>query len=220
MLAPLALLTLVLPNYTRTTLGPIYSASQLVFVGAVTLALYAAFLYIQTIRHRDYFTVLGGEEPDGHVPSNREVAIGAGLLLLALVGVILLAKKFAAVVDVGLSAVGAPPAVTGVILALLILLPEGVAALGAARRDLLQKSLNLALGSSLATIGLTVPAVAVVALVLHTDLVLGLDPKDSLLLGLTIVVSLLTFGTGRTNILYGFVHLVIFATFVFLVFVP
>ena len=123
-------------------------------------------------------------------------------------------------VDVGLSVVGAPPAVTGVILALLILLPEGVAALGAARRDLLQKSLNLALGSSLATIGLTVPAVAVVALVLHTDLVLGLDPKDSLLLGLTIVVSLLTFGTGRTNILYGFVHLVIFATFVFLVFVP
>jgi Ca2+:H+ antiporter len=88
-LAPLALLTLVLPNYTRTTLGPIYSPSQLVFVGAVTLALYAAFLYIQTIRHRDYFTVLGGEEPDGHVPSNREVAIGAGLLLLALVGVIL-----------------------------------------------------------------------------------------------------------------------------------
>jgi Ca2+:H+ antiporter len=219
-LAPLALLTLVLPNYTRTTLGPIYSPSQLVFVGAVTLALYAAFLYIQTIRHRDYFTVLGGEEPDGHVPSNREVAIGAGLLLLALVGVILLAKKFAAVVDVGLSAVGAPPAVTGVILALLILLPEGVAALDAARRDLLQKSLNLALGSSLATIGPTVPAVAVVALVLHTDLVLGLDPKDSLLLGLTIVVSLLTFGTGRTNILYGFVHLVIFATFVFLVFVP
>jgi Ca2+:H+ antiporter len=219
-LAPLALLTLVLPNYTRTTLGPIYSPSQLVFIGFVTLALYAAFLYIQTIRHRDYFTVLGGEEPDGHVPSNREVAIGAGLLLLALVGVILLAKKFAAVVDVGLSAVGAPPAVTGVILALLILLPEGVAALGAARQDALQKSLNLALGSSLATIGLTVPAVAVVALVLHTDLVLGLDPKDSLLLGLTIVVSLLTFGTGRTNILYGFVHLVIFATFMFLVFVP
>ena len=111
-------------------------------------------------------------------------------------------------------------AVTGVILALLILLPEGLAALSAARRDALQTSLNLALGSSLATIGLTVPAGAVVALVLKRDLVLGLDPQDSLLLGLTIVVSLLTFGTGRTNILYGFVHLVIFATFVFLVFVP
>ena len=109
---------------------------------------------------------------------------------------------------------------TGVILALLILLPEGLAALSAARRDALQTSLNLALGSSLATIGLTVPAVAVVALVLKRDLVLGLDPQDSLLLGLTIVVSLLTFGTGRTNILYGFVHLVIFATFVFLEFVP
>ena len=109
---------------------------------------------------------------------------------------------------------------TGVILALLILLPEGLAALSAARRDTLQTSLNLALGSSLATIGLTVPAVAVVALVLKRDLVLGLDPQDSLLLGLTIVVSLLTFGTGRTNILYGFVHLVIFATFMFLVFVP
>jgi Ca2+:H+ antiporter len=110
--------------------------------------------------------------------------------------------------------------VTGVILALLILLPEGLAAWSAARRDALQTSLNLALGSSLATIGLTVPAVAVVAVVLKRDLVLGLDPKDSLLLGLTIVVSLLTFGTGRTNILYGFVHLVIFATFMFLVFVP
>ena len=139
---------------------------------------------------------------------------------------------------------------TGVILALLILLPEGLAALSAARRDALQTSLNLALGSSLATIGLTVPAVAVVALVLKRDLVLGLDPQDSLLLGLTVpavaavaayleqdlvlgldvkdavllvltlAVSLLTFGTGRTNILYGFVHLVIFATFMFLVFVP
>ena len=107
-LALLALLTLVLPNYTRTTLGPIYSASQLVFIGAVTLALYATFLYIQTVRHRDYFTVLGGEEPDGHAPSNRAVGLSAGLLLLALTGLILLAKKFAAVVDVGLSRLQAP----------------------------------------------------------------------------------------------------------------
>jgi Ca2+:H+ antiporter len=110
--------------------------------------------------------------------------------------------------------------VVGVIVALLILLPEGVAALQAARRNELQKSLNLALGSSLATIGMTIPAVAAVSIVLGRDLVLGLDPKDTVLLALTLLVSVLTFGTGRTNILYGFVHLVLFATFLFLVFVP
>ncbi len=221
-LVALTTLVLVLPNYTRTMLGPIYAPSQLAFISLVTLALYGVFLYIQTVRHRDYFTVLGRKRAhsDEDMPSNRALALSAVVLLLALIAVILLAKKFAAVVEIGLTQLGAPQAVAGVILALLILMPEGLAALQAAHRDELQKSLNLALGSSLATIGLTIPAVAAVNLTLRKDLVLGLDDKDALLLGLTLIVSLLTFGTGRTNILYGFVHLVVFATFLFLLFVP
>jgi Ca2+:H+ antiporter len=221
-LVVLATLTLVLPNYARTVPGPVYSASQLAFVSAATIALYAVFLYIQTVRHRDYFIVLNAPADDEapHLPSNRAVAVGAVLLAVSLTAVILLAKKFAAVVEAGVALVGAPGAAVGIVVALLVLLPEGVAAVQAARRDELQKSLNLALGSSLATIGMTIPAVAAASIVLRQELVLGLEARDAILLALTLLVSVLTFGTGRTNILYGFVHLVLFATFLFLVFVP
>ena len=188
-----------------------------------TMALYAAFLYIQTVRHRDHFIV---ERDDVEVdashapPSNNAVAASSLVLLLSLVVVVLLAKKFAAVLGVALAAVGAPSGVAGVVVALLVLLPEAIAAVAAARRDHLQKSINLALGSSLATIGLTVPAVAAVSIATGHGLVLGLDQKEMVLLVLTFAVSLLTFATGRTNILSGFVHLVLMATFAFLVFVP
>jgi Ca2+:H+ antiporter len=221
-LAVLSTLTLILPNFTRSAPGPVYSSGQLGFVGVMTLILYAAFLYIQTVRHREYFIVRGvdDEETDDHVPTGREVAVSAGLLLAALVGVVLLSKKFAVVVEAGRVALGAPAAVTGLIVAVLILLPEGMAAVQAARRNELQKSLNLALGSSLATIGMTFPAVALVALVLGKSVTLGIDPVDEVLLGLTLLVSVLTFGTGRSNILFGFVHLVIFATYLFLTFAP
>jgi Ca2+:H+ antiporter len=217
----MATLTLVMPNYTLAISGPAYSPAQLVFVSLSTLALYAAFLYIQTVRHRDYF-ILGDDEyaGEGHGPSNRAVATSAILLLVSLTAVILLAKTFAVVIEAGVNAAGAPLAAVGVLVALLILLPEGLAALQAARRNQLQQSLNLALGSSLATIGLTVPAVAVVAIWLDIQLVLGLGPKEIVMLALTMLISLLTFGTGRTNVLYGFVHLVVFAVFMFLVFVP
>jgi Ca2+:H+ antiporter len=218
-LIALSALTLLLPNYTSTVPGPVYSASQLAFISTVTLALYAVFLYIQTVRHRDYFVEKTAHD-GAHLPSNRDVALSFILLLLSLVGVILLAKKFAAVVEAGTDAIGAPEPVVGVIVALLILLPESVAAVQAARRDELQKSINLALGSSLATIGMTVPAVAVMSMILGQRLVLGLDGKAILLLTVTLLISVLTFGTGRTNILYGFVHLVIFGTFLFLTFVP
>ena len=143
-----------------------------------------------------------------------------GLLLVALLAVVLLAKKFSLVVDAGVAATGAPPAVAGVLVALLILLPESVAAISAARANDLQKSINLALGSSLATIGLTIPAVAVAAYALDKQLVLGLDAQGMVLLVLTFVLSMLTFGTGRTNILFGLVHMVVFAIFLFLLFVP
>jgi Ca2+:H+ antiporter len=219
-LVVLATITLILPNYTVATPGPIYSATQLAFVSVVTIILYAVFLYIQTVRHRDYF-IRDAVDDDHAAPiSGRALALSVVLLLVALVSVVLLAKQFSYVVDAGAALIGAPPAFAGVVVALLILLPEGVAAVAAAGRNDLQKSLNLALGSSLATIGLTVPAVAAVNIGLAKPLLLGLEGRDSVLLLTTIILSMLTFGTGRTNILFGFVHVLVFAVFVFLVLAP
>jgi len=217
----LATITLIMPNYTLTTPGPVYSAAQLGFVSVVTLILYGVFLYTQTVRHQDYFVgEAAGVANSEMSTSNRLLALSAVLLLVSLLAVVLLAKKFSLVVDFATARIGAPPAFAGVLVALLILLPESVAAIAAARKNDLQKSINLALGSSLATIGLTIPAVAVAAYVLDKQLVLGLDAQAMVLLLLTFFLSMLTFGTGRTNILFGLVHVVVFAIFVFLVFVP
>ena len=217
----MATITLIMPNYTLTAPGPVYSVAQLGFVSVVTLLLYGVFLYTQTIRHRDYFiNEAGGASTDGSHLSNRMLAISIALLLVSLLAVVLLAKKFSLVVDIAIASIGAPTAFAGVLVALLILLPEGVAAVAAARNNDLQKSINLALGSSVATIGLTVPAVAVVAYALDKRLVLGLSVQDMVLLVLTFVISMLTFGTGRTNVLFGLVHMVVFAVFLFMVFVP
>jgi Ca2+:H+ antiporter len=217
----LATMTLIMPNYTLTTPGPVYSAAQLGFVDVVTLLLYGVFLYTQTIRHRDYFInqSVGGASETAELP-NRMLALSVALLLISLLAVVLLAKKFSLVVDVTAALIGAPPAFAGVVVAALILLPEGVSAVAAARSNDLQKSINLALGSSLATIGLTIPAVGIAAYTLDKELVLGLDNPSMILLALTFFVSMLTFGTGRTNILFGLVHMVVFAIFVFMVFVP
>jgi Ca2+:H+ antiporter len=222
LLGALSILTLVLPNYTLTVVGPYYSNGQLVFVSIITVILYATFLFIQTSRHTDYFRAADKTAPDGqHIyPSNKEVAISAMALLVALVGVILLAKKFAVLLEVGLRSVGAPEAVTGIIIAVVVLAPESITAVRAALNDVLQKSLNLALGSSLATIGLTIPAVALTNIALGKQIQIGVSARDTLLLALTLFLSVLTFGFGRTNILAGLVHLVVFATFIFLVFVP
>lgn len=217
----LATITLILPNYTLATPGPLYSRSQLVFISVATIVLYGVFLYTQTIRHQDYFVGgAGGEGSDHAAASGRLLAISAVLLVVSLLAVVLLAKKFSLIVDAGAAAIGAPPAFAGVVVALLILLPESVAAVGAARRNDLQKSINLALGSSLATIGLTVPAVATATYIMGKPLILGLSARDTVLLVMTTLVSMMTFGTGRTNILFGLVHLVVFAVFVFLVLVP
>jgi Ca2+:H+ antiporter len=217
----MATITLILPNYTLTTPGPVYSEAQLEFVSVVTILLYGVFLYTQTSRHRDYFINAEADPGEGGVPiSNGLLALSIALLLVSLLGVVLLSKKFSLVVDAGTAAIGAPPAFAGVVVALLILLPESVAAVSAARKNDLQKSINLALGSSLATIGLTVPAVAVAAFALDKELVLGLNEQNMVELLLTFILSMLTFGTGRTNILFGLVHMVVFAIFLFLVFVP
>jgi len=219
-LAVLATITLVLPNYTLTTPGPFYSAAQLGFVSVATVILYGVFLYTQTIRHRDYFVRETGGADHAAPASGQALLLNVALLLVSLLAVVLLAKKFSLVVDAGAAMVGAPTAFAGIVVALLILLPESVAAIAAARKNDLQKSINLALGSSLATIGLTIPAVAVAAFTLEKTLVLGLDDREIVLLLLTFLVSQLTFGTGRTNILFGLLHVVVFAVYMFLVFVP
>ena len=217
----LATITLILPSYTLTTPGPIYSAAQLGFVSVVTVILYGVFLYTQTILHRGYFIIEAtGLEHEAMHTSNRTLVLSIVLLLVSLLAVVLLAKKFSLVVDVGTALIGAPPAFAGILVALLILLPESVAAIVAARKNDLQKSINLALGSSIATIGLTIPAVAITAYTLDMQLVLGLNDQEVVLLVLTFLLSMLTFVTGRTNILFGLVHLVVFAVFVLLVFVP
>lgn len=217
----LATITLILPNYTVTTPGPAYSAAQLGFVDVVTLALYGVFLYTQTVLHRDYFVneTADGEGGEAHM-SGGTFLLSVVLLLISLLAVVLLAKKFSLVVDAVAVRIGAPPAFAGLLVALLILLPEGVSAIAAARKNDLQKSINLALGSSLATIGLTIPAVGVATWLLDKQLELGLNPQGSVLLLLTFLLSMLTFGTGRTNVLFGLVHMVVFAVFVFMVFVP
>jgi Ca2+:H+ antiporter len=220
-LVVLATITLILPNYTLTTPGPVYSTAQLGFVSAVTMVLYGVFLYTQTVRHQDYFVADRGEPGEVEAPiSGKMLASSVALLLLSLLAVVLLAKKFSLVVDAGTELIGAPPAFAGILVALLILLPESVAAIAAARHNDLQKSINLALGSSLATIGLTIPAVAVAAYALDKQLVLGLSLQKMVLLVMTFVLSMLTFGTGRTNIMFGLVHLVVFAIYMFMVFVP
>ncbi len=217
----LATITLIMPNYTLTIPGPVYSAAQLGFVSVVTVILYGVFLYTQTILHRNYFINNAADTADdGAHASNRMFALSIVLLLVSLLAVVLLAKKFSLVVDAGIALIGAPPAFAGILVALLILLPESVAAIAAAHNNDLQKSINLALGSSLATIGLTIPAVAITAYTLDMQLVLGLNDQEVVLLVLTFILSMLTFGTGRTNILFGLVHLVVFAVFIFLVFVP
>ena len=214
-------ITLVLPNYTSTTPGPVFASSQLIFVAIATLLLYCVFVYTQTVLHRDYFIIDSDDDgSDDAVASGRIIMLSVGLLLVSLVAVVLLAKKFSLVVDAGAAVIGAPPAFAGVVVALLILMPESVAALAAARKNDLQKNINLALGSSLATIGLTVPVVAVAAYVLKETLILGLDPRDMVLLAMTLLVSMMTFATGRTNVLFGLVHLVIFAVYIFFVLVP
>jgi len=219
-LAALTTLSLVLPNVATTAPGPFFSRSQLIFAGAVSLVLYGSFVFVQTVRHRDYF--LGDDDADaGHVPpSGRMAAISAALLVAALVAIVGIAKSLTPTIEIAVAQLDVPKAVVGIIIATLVLLPESLAALRAARANRLQTSLNLALGSALASIGLTIPAVAVVSIMLDQPLQLGLSEKDVVLLALTLIVGVITLGTGRTTVLQGIVHLVIFAVFLFFAVVP
>lgn len=221
-LAAMAVLSLVLPNYVSSAPGPAYAASQLLFVAVISLILYLTFVLVQTVRHRDYFLPDDDQPGEAHAepPSNATAWRSFALLLVALVGVVLLAKGLSSLIESAIVAAGLPLAVVGVVIATLVLAPEGLAAWRAARRDRLQTSLNLALGSALATIGLTIPVVAVVSLVLGLPLAMGIGPKSITLLALSLFTIILTLGTGRTTILGGAVHLVIFAAYLFTTVVP
>jgi Ca2+:H+ antiporter len=222
-LGAIVLLTLVFPNYTLTTPGPYYSPSQLLLIAVVSLVIYGAFIFTQTIGHRQIF--LHDDYPEAPAqhpakPRNADAILSAALLMACLVAVVLLAKKLAPSLEIAVARVGAPDTLVGVVIAAIVLLPEGMAAVIAARANKLQTSLNLALGSALASIGLTIPAVSALSLYMKTPLVLGIDTKSSVLLMLSLFVTVIALRTGRTIILHGIVLLVVFVVYLFTTVVP
>ena len=222
-LVALSTLTLVLPTFTTSSPEGTYTTSQLVFAAASSLVLWSVFVFIQTVRHRDYFlpaTDVHDENQHAAPPTNARAAASFGALLVALVAVVGLAKLLSPSIEAAVTAARAPKAVVGILIALIVLLPETWAAVRAARANRLQTSLNLAFGSALASIGLTIPAVVAAAVWFQLPLTLGLEAKDMALLALTFVVGAITLGSGRTNMMQGAVHLVIFAAFLFLALVP
>ncbi len=218
-LAVLATITLILPNYTLTTRGPAFSAAQLLVVAVTSLVLYGSFLFVQTVRHRDYF--LDENDTSDHVaPGAATFWASLALLALALAAVIILSKALSPALNGIIASAGLPASFTGVVIASMILLPEGIAAVRAALANRLQVSVNLALGSGLATIGLTIPAVAFTDLMAGFNIALGISETQTVLLSLALFVSGLTLVNGRTNILLGVVHLSIFAMFLLISAVP
>ena len=221
--ASLATLSLVLPTFTAARQGPVFSPGQLAFAAIASLALYGMFVLTQTVRHRDFFLPVTAEgalvEEDGahaEPPSDRTALTSLGLLVVALVAVVGLAKVESPAIEAAVAAAGFPHSFVGVVIALLVLLPETLAAGRAAARDRIQISMNLALGSAMASIGLTIPAIAVASIWLEGPLTLGLGPTQLVLFALTVVVSVLTIVPGRATRLQGGVHLVLLAAFLFL----
>src|SRR6266545_118789 len=217
-LTALATMALVLPTFTTSSPGPSFSPAQLAFAGTMSLILYSVFVFMQTVRHRNYFLPPGGQNSpteDEHAPPPpaRTALISLGLLVVCLIAVVGLAKTAAPAIERAVAAVGAPHAVVGVIIALLVLLPETGAAVRAAARNRIQTSLNLAFGSALASIGLTVPSIAVASIWLPGKLILGLGPTELVLFALTVVVTVLTVAPGRATLMQGTVHLAIFGSF-------
>ena len=218
----LATLSLVLPTFTTSHPGPEFTPAQLAFAAIASLALYGIFVFTQTVRHRDFFLPItsAGDvvEAEEHAdpPSARRALASLGLLLLALVAVVGLAKVETPAIEAGVAGVGFPPSFVGVVIALLVLLPETLAASRAASRDRIQTSLNLAFGSAMASIGLTIPAIAIASIWLEGPLVLGLDATQMVLLAVTVVVAILTVVPGRATRLQGAVHLILLAAFLLL----
>ena len=224
-LAALATLTLVLPVFTISSPGPTFTVSQLAFAGVSSLVLYGAFIFFQTVSHRDYFLphqsdLKTNAEAHAEPPSRNKTIWSAVLLFIALIFVVGLAKALSPSIEAGVKVLGAPKTIVGIVIAALVLMPESVAALRAARANRLQTSFNLALGSALASIGLTIPTVAIISIYFGLPLSLGIGPVNMVLLILTLFVGLITLALGKTTILQGIVHLIIFFTYLFTSLIP
>ena len=224
-LTAMATFILVMPIVTTSTPGPDFTKSQLAFAGIACFALYIVFLFFQTVSHRDYYLPKNEDvkiNSDTHAdkPSNLKTSISAVLLLLSLIIVVGLAEALNPAIEAGVKVAGAPKTVVGIAIAMLVLLPEGYAAVRAARANRLQSSLNLALGSALASIGLTIPTVVTIAIVFHLPLSLGISSLNMTLMYLSFFIGALTLAIGRTTLLQGVVHLIIFFEFLFLSLVP
>ena len=225
LIVALGTLGLILPNYTTTTLGPTLSKGQQLFLIAMCLSLYAIFLTIQTTRHRSYFAepepMPEPLKPVHFAGGKRKAALRhASVMIVFLATTILLAEKLAITLNTGLETFGLPPALGALLVAVLVLVPEGVGAINAALSNHVQRSMNLLLGSVLATLAMTIPAVIIIAMVGNTTLDLGLAPDGQVMLALTLIMSMLTFGSGRTNILQGAIHLGLFLAYLLLIFIP
>ncbi|QWD48044.1 ionic transporter y4hA [Polynucleobacter paneuropaeus] len=224
-LTALATFILVMPIVTTSTPGPDFTKSQLAFAGIASFALYIAFLFFQTVSHRDYYLPKREDKKtDGNVhaqkPSNLKTSVSGLFLVLSLITVVGLAELLSPAIERGVAAAGAPKTIVGIAIALLVLLPEGFAAVRAARANRLQSSLNLALGSALASIGLTIPTVAAIAIFYNLDLSLGISTLNMTLMYLSFFIGALTLAIGRTTLLQGIVHIIIFLEYLFLSLVP
>ncbi|NBX54365.1 MAG: ionic transporter y4hA [Betaproteobacteria bacterium] len=222
-LVTLSILVLIMPLYTISSPEGTYTDPQLIFVAVSSLALWLVFVFIQTIRHRDYFLPGVGEEDESvhaHPPSSQQAWMSFVLMLISLISVVGFAKLLSPSIQTLVTIYKAPQATVGIVIAMIVLLPETWAALRAAKANRLQTSMNLAIGSALASIGLTIPLVVVFCVLFHRDLMLGLEMKDVVLLCLTFLVGSITLASGRTNVMQGAIHLVLFGAFLFLTLVP
>ncbi len=222
---PLTVVTLVLPNFTRSTPGGTLSTGQAVAFSAFTLALYGCFLVLQTGRHQGFFRLPEGVEGSSHdamahAPAFGSVWLQVAVLVASVVPIVLLAKQLAHILEIGIEAVQAPPALGGLMVAVIVFTPEGIAALRAVSVNRLQRAVNLCLGAAASTIGLTVPAVLAIGLLTGQPVELGLAPANMVLLALTLVLSTLTFSGARTTMLEGAMHLMVFLVYLTLIFFP
>jgi Ca2+:H+ antiporter len=219
-LVTISVLTLILPNYTKATPGPYYSQTQLVFISVITLLLYGSFLFVQNFKHRSHF-VTESEQVEVHVkPSTRTTIYSAIFLPLNLIAVVLLAEHMAPNLEHFTDSIGAPPSLSGIIIACVILLPEGITAIKAANQNQMQRSLNLSLGSALASISLTIPVVAVFSVVSGLPLAMGIDAESALLFLLSLFIIILSLSLGKTTVLQGVILLLLFAVYLFITLFP
>jgi len=232
--AALAVLCLVVPTFTTSSAGPTFTGSQLAFAAGASVVLYGLYIFVAAVRHRDFFLpepienptesdlaeAAAEEERHAVPPTNRATAVGLSMLILGLVAVVGLAKTVSPAIESAISGAGLPITVVAIVIALVVLLPEALAAARAAARGRIQTSFNLAYGSALASIGLTIPAIAIASFWIEGPLILGLGSIEMVLLALTVALGILTLNTGRATVLQGGVHLVVFAGFLMLAVLP